>query len=119
MTALHPHGHVNRYRHGDCHCDPCKAANAAAARKRRREKAYGQYRGDVDAEPVRLHVEQLRAAGVSVPIIAELAGVNVWVVKTLLYGRPACNVPPTRKMRAVNADKLLAVRADQWIAVAS
>ena len=119
MTALHPHGHVNRYRHGNCHCDRCKAAHAAAARQRRRDKAYGRYRGDVDAEQVRLHVQELRAAGVSVPIIAELAGVNVWVVEVLLYGRPSRNQPPTRKMRAVNADKLMAVRAEMWFGVAS
>lgn len=117
--ALHPHGHINRYRYSRCRCNRCRAANAAAARQRRRDIAYGRYRGDVDAGPVREHVQRLRAAGISVPIIAELAGVRCSLVETLLYGRPGRGQPPTRKMRAANAAKLLAIRADQWIGVAS
>lgn len=119
MAEPAPHGTPRRYRYGPCHCNLCRAANAAAARQRRRDKAYGRYRPDVDAEPVRRHVRKLREAGLRLPQIAALADLNRSTVATLLQGRPPQGVPPTRKMRAVNADRLLAIRAEQWIAVAS
>lgn len=116
--ALHPHGDVNRYRHGGCHCTPCRAAHAAAARQRRREIAYGWRRPDTDAAPVRAHVQELRRAGMTIRAVASAADVKVGVVNALLYGRPSQGEPPSRKLRAVNADKLMAVRAEAW-AVAS
>ncbi|GAA2861238.1 hypothetical protein GCM10020220_057940 [Nonomuraea rubra] len=109
--AEHPHGDLRRYRYGRCRCAPCRAANAERARQFRRDVAYGRHRPDVDAAPVREHVNGLRAAGLSVAQIALRAGVQMGVVNALLYGRPHRGEPPSRKLRPVNADKLLAVQA--------
>lgn len=116
--ALHPHGDINRYRRESCRCPECRAANAAEGRRRRRLIAYGQYRPDADAAPIREHVNNLRAAGLTVKGIAELAGVKQGVVNQLLYGRPSNGEPPSRRLRPWNADKLLAVQVPEW-AVAS
>lgn len=89
-----------------------------AERKRRREwkrnfarqQAYGRWQPWVDAEPVRAHVQVLRAAGVGRDRIADLAGVPRSTMARLLYGRPAEGQPPSRKLRPETAAKLLTVR---------
>lgn len=58
---------------------------AAAARRRRRLLAYGVWNPSVDPGAARAHVQQLRAAGLSVDAVAELAGVSTSVVAALLY----------------------------------
>jgi DNA-binding CsgD family transcriptional regulator len=65
----------------------------------------------VDAEPVRQHVRELMAAGVSYPRIAQAAGVSTATVNHLLYNR--YNRAPSGKINHENARLILAVRADQ------
>lgn len=110
MTT-HPHGDARRYRYSKCRCDKCRAANAREMNLYRMRVASGQHRPDVDAEPVRRHVQRLRREGLGVQRIAQLAGVSGQVLQALLYGHPSLGLPPSRKMRAANADKILAVHA--------
>jgi len=108
---MHPHGDPRRYRYGKCRCTKCRAANAREMNLYRMRIASGQHRPDVDAEPVRRHVQRLRREGLAVQRIAQLAGVSGQVLQALLYGHPSLGLPPTRKMRAANAEKILAVHA--------
>ena len=66
----------------------------------------------VDAEPARRHVRNLMAAGVSVIRIAEHANVGFAVVSGLLYDRGPSR-PASVKLRHLNAQRILSVRADQ------
>ncbi len=94
-----------------------------AERKRRREwkrnfarqQAYGRWQPWVDAEPVRAHVQALRAAGVGRDRIADLAGVPRSTMARLLYGRPVDGQPPSRKIRPGTAEKILAVRPSRGL----
>lgn len=107
--ALHPHGHINRYRNSRCRCDRCRAANTRAVNRYRAAVESGRHRPMVDAEPIRQHVMRLRAGGLGIERIAELAGVRTKVVGRLVYGTPSQGLAPTSKMMPGNADKLLAV----------
>ncbi|MFB7736236.1 hypothetical protein ACFC08_17985 [Streptomyces sp. NPDC056112] len=68
----------------------------------------------VDAEPVRRHVRNLMAAGVSIARLADHSEVGFPVVSQLLYprgpGRPA-----SIKIRLANARRILAVRAEDVV----
>ena len=66
----------------------------------------------IDAEPARRHVRNLMTAGVSVVRIGEHANVGFAVVSGLLYARGPGR-PASVKIRHVNAQRILAVRADQ------
>jgi hypothetical protein len=82
----------------------------------------GAHRRDVDAEPVRRHVQRLRDSGLGLPNIAELAGVDPQLLTGLVYGHPSRNLPPSRTVRPSTADKILAVHAGQvptrgWVPV--
>ena len=57
--------------------------------------------------------------GLTAAAVAELAGVRHGVVDLLLYGRPSRGQPPSRQIRTVNAERLLAVQPGQWVEVAS
>lgn len=101
-----------------CRCQDCRDETAAYARKLSRDKAYGRYIGYVDAEPVRAHVRALMAPkvgssrGMGWKRIARTAGVPNGVVTKLLYGDPTRGAPPSRRLNADNAEKLLAVTRD-------
>lgn len=111
------HGTPARYSHGPdehdqpgkgCRCIPCRAALAAAARYRSREKAYGRWQPYTDAGPVREHVRSLQASGLGWRTIAALAGVPRGTVSSLLYGN--AGTAPSAGIRPANAAALLAVR---------
>jgi transcriptional regulator with XRE-family HTH domain len=74
---------------------------------RARARAYGTWQPFVDAEPVRAHLQALRAARMGRHRVAELAGLNPNYLARLLYGDGA--KPPPRKMRGETAAKILAV----------
>jgi hypothetical protein len=105
-----PHG-LARYRR-KCPCEICRAANTAAQRRWRRQRAYGRV-FLVDAEPVRAHVKTLQAFGLGANRIAALAQVNPAVVRSLLYGASQ-RVQPSRQVLVANAEKLQALAAIGW-----
>lgn len=95
---------------------PTRRSDAERARRRDwkrncvRQQAYGTWQPYVDAEPVRQHVQTLRAAGLGRDRIAHLAGVPKATMSRLLYGCPCDNQPPSSKIRPETAAKLLSVR---------
>lgn len=107
MTAAH--GTRTCYKNG-CRCARCRRGEADRARRVTRLKAYGRWEPFTDAAPVREHVQTLVSYGAGAARIATVAGVGSTTVAALLYGRPAENAPPTRRMRKETAARLLAVR---------
>lgn len=101
-TDTRPHNYA-RYVAG-CRCRTCQRANVAYENNRRRQVAYGRWQPFVDAEPVRQHIQRLRAAGMGQKRIAELACVSTNTIAKLLYGPT-----PTRRVRPWTAEKLLAI----------
>lgn len=76
------------------------------SQRRRRLIAYGRWEPWVDADPVRTHVREQMRAGLGWKPLAQLAGVAPNTISRLLYGKP-----PTTRMRAEVAGRILAVRA--------
>jgi hypothetical protein len=68
----------------------------------------------VDAEPARQHARQLMAGGVSIKRLALAAGVGQATVTGILYRR-ATNRPRATRIRQVNADRILAVQAQDIV----
>lgn len=81
-----PHGGV-RYRHHGCRCDTCRAGHAFDQQrwKVRRARADGPLR--LEAKPVAAQIDQMRAAGLTIPQIALLAGLPRTTVVNVLRGR--------------------------------
>lgn len=99
-----------------CRCDECVEDHNARESRRRRLKAYGRFdTGLVDAEPVREHVLDLIEYGIGYKRIADLAGVGVTGVRTLVWGRqdpgPRYGEIPKRVGRE-KAEKILAVQPE-------
>lgn len=103
------HGTYARSVHCKPLCGPCEQARRDYARNRARLIAYGQWNPWVDAEPVRLHVKEIQAAGIGLPHLAIVSGVGQATLNRLIYGEPGCSRPPTRKMRPWVAEQILAV----------
>lgn len=121
--AVHPHGDVNRYRHGGCRCGRCRAAHGLDVNLYRLAIATGTHRPDVDARPVRRHVGKLRADGLGMLRIAQLAGVSFETVRALMYGKQSRSQGATKRMRPETAARLLSVRVgslppDGWVPAA-
>ena len=89
--------------------DPGPGAHREYARWRARQMAYGRWEPWADAGPVREHVRVLRQAGASHEAIAQVAGVAAMTVHRLLHGEPARCRPVSGRIRAVHAERLLAV----------
>ncbi|WP_454112807.1 hypothetical protein [Microbacterium maritypicum] len=97
-----------------CRCTPCVEAHNARERNRKKQKAYGRFdTGLVDADPVREHVLALGEFGIGYKRVAELAGVGVTGVRTLIWGRQdpgdRYGEIPKRVTRE-KAEKILAVQ---------
>ena len=74
------------------------------------QKARGQWEaGYVDAEPGRLHIKELQAAGLGLRRIAELAGVNRKTLQWITTGRSERGSTPSAQVHRDNAAKILAV----------
>ncbi|MFI6510061.1 hypothetical protein ACIBCT_20850 [Streptosporangium sp. NPDC050855] len=67
----------------------------------------GLWKPHVEAEPARAHVRELREYGLSLAVIADLAGVTLRSLMYLMYGEPAAGKAPAVMMSAANASKLL------------
>jgi hypothetical protein len=107
---LPAHGTLTRAKHHGCDCRPCVDAALAYERRRIRRIGYGTWRPYVDADPVRVHVQALRAVGMSLPAIATAAGVKPLVLQRLLYNSPTR--PRTTRIRPANAEAILSVHAN-------
>jgi hypothetical protein len=101
------HGTNAGYRDGGKDCPGCCNAARIYNNRRRRARAYGQWDPWVDAEPIRAHVNNLRASGMGVKRIVEQSGVAYTVVQRLVW--PIQGAELTQKMRPRNAAALLAV----------
>lgn len=107
--ARHQHGTYAAYGLDGCRCAPCSQAAVRYEANRRKQTAYGRWQPYVDAEPVRTHVQQLRAGGIGWKRIADAAGVSHGGMTKLLYGLEGRQ--PSRKVRVETAQRLLAVTA--------
>lgn len=109
--ANHQHGTRACYVLDRCRCTPCATANAAAENERNRLKAYGRYHRYVDAYPLRLHVEELREAGMGLKTIAVRSGVSHGALWKLMYGKrqPDGSQTPSRRILRETAEKLYAL----------
>jgi hypothetical protein len=97
-----------------CRCTPCVEAHNARERNRQRQKAYGRFdTGLVDADPVREHILMLGEYGIGYKRVAELAGVGITGVRSLIWGRQdpgdRYGEIPKRVTRE-KAEKILAVQ---------
>ncbi|MER6942528.1 hypothetical protein ABT294_00770 [Nonomuraea sp. NPDC000554] len=99
------HGSYTRYTTGGCRCELCHAAMLRYNKRRLTLIERGEWRPWADAQPVRDHVARLRAAGLSIESIGELAGVAYGNIQLLLSS-------DRTRVRANFAAKLLAVRVD-------
>ncbi len=98
-----------------CRCQPCVDAHNRRERTRTRQKAYGRFdTGLIDADPVREHILKLGEFGIGYKRVAELAGVGITGVRSLIWGRqdpgPRYGEIPKRVARE-KAAKILAVQA--------
>lgn len=101
-------GTTRAYRRG-CRCASCRAAVAAAERRRyHHRKQHGPML--VDAAPVRAHVVALHEVGIAYGTIAEHAGVTERAVYGLVVGYRGR--PPVDRITARNARAILAVEPD-------
>ena len=104
--AQHRHGTRAAYVKDRCRCPTCTAANTAASRTATRERLYGRWQPYVDAGPVREHIRSLRAAGIGVERIADLAGISVSHIRELA-GLGRSDGPGTRRVRPSTATRVL------------
>ena len=66
----------------------------------------------MDAEPVREHVRFLSAHGIGQVRICRLAGVSPWGFKYLMYGAATRGYPPSQRIRADRARRIMSVSLD-------
>jgi hypothetical protein len=109
--ARHQHGTRAAYVRDRCRCTDCTAANTAASRTVTRERIYGRWHPYVDAGPVREHIAALRAAGIGVERIAQLAGLSTSHIRQMAeHGRGDSTT--TRRVRPSTAARVLSVGID-------
>lgn len=114
---LEHHGTAYGYQLGCKDRDHCPAetscadASLAEERRRRREAGIAPQAPRVPAEPVRQHVRQLMASGMTVIEIADSAQASKSGVKILLYGRSGARKGELpREIEAEKAQRLLALQ---------
>ena len=73
----HKHGQVTTcyHTHG-CRCEECRAATIARENRRRRETAYGRYRGLIPVRGVLRRIEGLYYLGWTTAVISERTGIG-------------------------------------------
>lgn len=97
-----------------CRCTPCIEHRAETDERRKKDRAYGRYdSGLVDATPVREHILALCEFGIGYKRIAQLSGVGITPVRSLIWGRqdpgPRYGELPKRVTRE-KAERILAVQ---------
>lgn len=96
-SATAPHGTNNRYNHGACRCDLCRAAHTQWQREWRRRG-----RVMVDAKAARRHLRRLARLGVGHRAVAYACDVDRNAVQSIRQGRQ-------RRIWAVTEARILAV----------
>jgi len=111
------HGTAYGYQLGCKERDQCPAeiscadASLAEERRRRREAGIAAQAPRVPADPVRRHVRQLMASGMTVLEIADRAQASKTGVKVLLYGRSCARKGELPgEIEAAKAQRLLALQ---------
>lgn len=122
MTVCPP-----EHRHGEtttcyilhkCRCAECRRGISQRESRRKKLKAYGRWVDPyVPAQPVREHVQHLRAFGFGWKRIAELSGVGNTAIASLVYGRKGASGDPRRgevvkRIAREKAERILAVKPD-------
>lgn len=105
----HRHGTRGAYLVDRCRCDECRAANADAARRRRRDIAYGQWQPLTDAGPVVDHLRRLSQRGIGLRRVAELSGLPYRSLTRLIYATATGSPSPPRRVHTGTAQRILAV----------
>lgn len=103
------------FKQHDCHCLPCRAANANRADRSRRHRLYGRPSVRVAADPVREHLHTLRGAGIGLRRVSEVAGVSRTTLQSLMNGRGGTGPRAGEHQRTIGrdlADRILAIPAD-------
>ncbi len=113
MSHRH-HGTRAKYVVDRCRCLPCRAANSQAATHMYKQKAYGRWQPYVDAHPTREHIQELRAAGVGLKRIGDVAGVSHSSLAKVIYGDR--NRGPSKRVRPETEARVLAVAVDAALA---
>lgn len=106
-AAERPHGYA-RYKLDRCRCNPCGWAVSQYGQQRQRAITAGTWRAD--AQPVRVHVGALMAAGMGYKRIAVKAGISKNTLSRILYGGTGRPAPATTRYDI--AQRLLAVELD-------
>lgn len=96
-------GTRSRYNQKDCRCEDCTEAQRVYHADRRRKVAYKQWNPWVDAEPARLHLQELQAIGLGRRRISELTGLDPSTIRRIQHGRA--------QVRHATAESILAVSA--------
>jgi AraC-like DNA-binding protein len=109
--ARHRRGTRAAYVKDRCRCTDCTAANTAASRTATRERIYGRWHPYVDAGPVRERIAALRAAGIGVERIAQLAGLSVSHIRQLAQ-HDRGDSPTTQRVRPSTAKRVLGIHLD-------
>lgn len=86
-----------------CRCDPCRAANAAAARERNQSVAPAY----VGAAETRAHVRWLSEHGVGLKQIVKVSGVAQGTLWKLMYGKGG---RPSKRIKVETRNRILAVQ---------
>jgi hypothetical protein len=110
-NTTHVHGTYACYSLDQCRCRPCVDAVTSYERTRTRQTAYGRWQPYVDASPARQHVEELRAAGMGLKLIARHSGVAHGALAKLIYGDAQRRLAPSKRIRPETERKILAVQA--------
>jgi len=95
-VAQHEHGTRACYVLDRCRCVPCSKANRDAENMRSRQKAYCRYDKYVDAQPVRDHLDDLKAYGIGLKYVSKLSGVSVGSLTKIYYGTYASIQGPSQ-----------------------
>lgn len=108
------HGYAG-YRIGGCRCYVCAFARSEYDGRRNAMIAAGAWMPFVSIEPVRTHVQSLKAVGFGDRQIAALSGLERKTVRDISAGirhDPGRGNPPMTRVRAATAAAILAVVAD-------
>lgn len=85
VRRTHPHGTRASYARG-CRCDDCRVAMSTYLRERAEARQQGDYRGAIPADRARIHLEQCKAAGVSMNLLSRLIKVDSFYLHSVLTG---------------------------------
>jgi hypothetical protein len=107
------HNTLTCYTNYGCRLPACKERYNAWSRDREQSIADGTWQPLLDAEPIRQHLLQLHAAGITIHRVALITGLTYKSVRSFTqhdYGNAA---PRRRRCTQEVADRLLAVTLDQ------